>query len=442
MNKSSAKLPSALAESRENLSSEMEAIGRALYSMIVMIDLEQDIAWILHNVQNPETISKAFPWAGYLEWYAGEQIVPEDERRAIETLSSQSLLAYFQEGHSLFSQDFSFLIGKMVTQITITAFLKEPGSGQMYLLVRNAENSMLRQIVNQYVFSNCDYFICLDAKSNSYVMFSGSKSGTPLPPSQCSDYETETVTYARAFVAEEDQDMVIQKMRLSSILTALEEKGIHSFTCGVIENDGSYTRKRLDYTYYDRKQQLILLSRSDITAAYLEEQKHIRELEEALLRAQTDPLTGLWNSQAVIDHIDTCLDVPDPFCALMFIDLDDFKKVNDTLGHSMGNHVLSSVSQILKDCLPANGFAGRIGGDEFVIFLNAISSIEDAISVAQSLCLRLQNAEIGSPGELSVSASVGIAISPKDGRSYSSLLQKADQLAYEAKRKGKCQYCI
>lgn len=105
-----------------------------------------------------------------------------------------------------------------------------------------------------------------------------SRAGTPLPPVMCNDYEGSKIEYVRKYVEEEDQEMVIREMRISRILEVLEHDEVHSFTCGIMEPDG-YTRKRLDYRYYDKECQMILLSRTDVTNVYLEEQKKSQRLE-------------------------------------------------------------------------------------------------------------------------------------------------------------------
>ena len=132
------------------------------------------------------------------------------------------------------------------------------------------------------------------------------------------------------------------------MIAALECHEVHAFTCGVWEEGVGYTRKRMEYRYYNKEKQMILLSRTDITALYEEQRRHARDLESALLRAQTDPLTGLWNYQGIQEIVQKTLADPKQKAALFFLDLDDFKKINDTYGHGVGDHALQAVADTLR----------------------------------------------------------------------------------------------
>lgn len=171
-------------------------------------------------------------------------------------------------------------------------------------MVRDAdEQHLLRNVVDRYVYSNCDYFIYLDAKNNSYTMFSGSSDGTPLPPAQCNDYATELVNYAEAFVVPEDRQMVIREMRIERVLEQLGAHGMHAFYCGILDPVRGYTRKRLEYRYYDQPSGMILLSRSDVTAIYREQQEHQSALEAALLPGLTSVEAVTEQAQRLCDAI-------------------------------------------------------------------------------------------------------------------------------------------
>lgn len=272
-------------------------------------------------------------------------------------------------------------------------------------------------------------------------MFSGSRNGTPLPPAVCADYSAEIVKYAEAFVVPEDREMVVREMSLDRVTAELERHEVHAFTCGVWEEGVGYTRKRLEYRYYNRGQQMILLSRTDITAMYDEQRRHTRELEEALLRAQTDPLTGLWNYQGIQEVVKKELEHLPNKAALFFLDLDDFKLVNDTYGHAAGDQALKAVADILKRNIRAEDHAARIGGDEFVVFLSDIPSPEAAKDCARRICDHLAEVRLEHTGAR-ISGSIGIAIAPDEGSDYEDLAKKADSKTYLAKSNGKNQFAL
>ncbi len=178
---------------------------------------------------------------------------------------------------------------------------------------------------------------------------------------------------------------------------------------------------------------------------------------EIQLLAYHDPLTGLQNRARLRESMDElCVRCREHGSrgAILFIDLDDFKPVNDTLGHEAGDTLLRNSAERLKECLktePGKGlrFAGqedrsvaRLGGDEFTIILEGLTERQDAAAVAehalQELCrpFRLQGHEV------TIGASIGIATYPEDGRDGASLLSHADVAMYAAKRKGKQAYCF
>lgn len=351
-----------------------------------------------------------------------------------------------QEGENTYEMDFPLLKEEvLIDWFTIQAFMKHfsDGHANAYILVyRSGEKHLLQSIANQYVYSNCDYFIYLDAKRNRYTMLNHSSLCAPLPPTHCEDYSSELIQYARNFVVPEDQEMVIKEMKLSHVLEVLNRSEVHSFDCGVMEPVRGYTRKRLDYRFYDRPSQMILLSQTDITDVYLATQKHLLALQAALLRAQTDPLTGLLNYQATLDKISDRLIYEDGPFALMFIDLDNFKTVNDTLGHAEGDKLLRQIAQILRSNTKDHDLVGRVGGDEFVVFLRWNKTKEEVKAYAQRICDDIKNFPRVTNQLPPVSCSIGIALFPEDGKDYQTLVRKADRLVYQAKIAGKNRYAI
>jgi diguanylate cyclase (GGDEF)-like protein/PAS domain S-box-containing protein len=162
-----------------------------------------------------------------------------------------------------------------------------------------------------------------------------------------------------------------------------------------------------------------------------ETQKKLEQL------ASFDTLTGLPNRRLVHDRLERALLRSDrrrvPM-ALMFIDLDGFKEVNDTLGHDVGDLLLREVAARLATCIRASDTIGRVGGDEFVIVLEDACLPADAVRVSQRI-----EAALGQPFDLNghcvqTAASVGIALYPTDGTDATTLLKNADVAMYKAKR--------
>lgn len=127
-------------------------------------------------------------------------------------------------------------------------------------------------------------------------------------------------------------------------------------------------------------------------------------------------------------------------CCIMVIDLDDFKIVNDTLGHHIGDDLLFAVGSRLNDCLRIEDILCRIGGDEFALILSSLASTEQAQHVAQKIIHQMAQPFILEDKEVFIGASIGISFCPNDTTSIPALLRNADTAMYTAKRQGK-NYC-
>ena len=157
------------------------------------------------------------------------------------------------------------------------------------------------------------------------------------------------------------------------------------------------------------------------------------ELEK---RAQVDPLTELLNKSTTKELIEMRLAAGNrsgKHGALMMIDVDDFKTVNDRYGHAVGDHVLTEIARVIRNSFRGADVAGRVGGDEFMVFAQDIESEEAALHMAERV-----DTQIGSIPDLpDVSLSIGIAFFPSHGKSFEELYKAADAALYQVKRSGK-----
>lgn len=159
--------------------------------------------------------------------------------------------------------------------------------------------------------------------------------------------------------------------------------------------------------------------------------------------AQTDALTGLPNRMALLMRLAQIL--PDARrhqwkVAMMFLDLDRFKTINDTLGHQVGDELLREVACRLSRLVRESDFVARLGGDEFVIILPAISTPADAATVASKITATLSTPIEADGHELHTSPSIGISIFPDDGTDGNTILKNADTAMYHAKAAGRNNY--
>jgi diguanylate cyclase (GGDEF)-like protein len=166
-----------------------------------------------------------------------------------------------------------------------------------------------------------------------------------------------------------------------------------------------------------------------------------RRMAEAKINqlARYDALTGLPNRALFRDQMDvavTSLRRRGPF-AIHFIDLDEFKEVNDTLGHPCGDELLCVVADRLRNAVSGSDVVARFGGDEFVVLQHPMSHPNDAAALAERLVAALAEPFQISGNEVVIGASVGIALAPRDGSDADSLLKNADMALYRAKSDGR-----
>jgi diguanylate cyclase (GGDEF)-like protein len=126
--------------------------------------------------------------------------------------------------------------------------------------------------------------------------------------------------------------------------------------------------------------------------------------------------------------------------AVLFIDVDRFKYINDSLGHEIGDRLLQSVAARLLGCVRTSDTAGRIGGDEFVVVLTQIAQAQDAAICAEKIIQRLSTPHLIDAHQLNVTVSIGVATCPQDGVDASSLMKHADLAMYHAKNSGRNNY--
>lgn len=155
-------------------------------------------------------------------------------------------------------------------------------------------------------------------------------------------------------------------------------------------------------------------------------------------KAERDPLTKLYNKAATKTLIQNYLrtDSRDTFDAFIIVDVDNFKQINDTLGHLFGDSVLVDLAQEMQDLFRSNDVIGRIGGDEFIVFLRGMNHKSHIANKADDIC-KIFNLIYSDDEGMKVSGSLGIALFPADGETFDELYKKADQALYTSKRAGK-----
>ncbi|MBE5940279.1 MAG: EAL domain-containing protein [Lachnospiraceae bacterium] len=156
---------------------------------------------------------------------------------------------------------------------------------------------------------------------------------------------------------------------------------------------------------------------------------------------EVDPLTKVLNKATATKKIEESIK-PDEPGALFILDVDNFKLVNDNLGHLFGDEVLANVAKAIKKLFRYDDIVGRIGGDEFIVYMRNINSLEEVEHKAQKVCEAIAKIYIGEKKNFNISTSVGIVLVPRDGVKYKEVFEKADNAMYYSKNNGKNRYTI
>ena len=226
----------------------------------------------------------------------------------------------------------------------------------------------------------------------------------------------------------------VAKKFQTHITKALQQKQITSFEYELTMPHGLlYFEARV--SHLDKYNQVIVIIR-DITEQHKSDE---------LIRHQAyfDSLTLLPNRFLALDRLCQILieaDRNNEQAAVFFLDLDDFKKVNDSLGHETGDKLLIESAHRLQQILRKEDTVGRLGGDEFIILLRGLKNNDNALAVAENLLKTFREPFKVDGKELILTMSIGVAIYPKNGRSASDLLRNADTAMYQAKALGRNTY--
>jgi diguanylate cyclase (GGDEF)-like protein len=161
------------------------------------------------------------------------------------------------------------------------------------------------------------------------------------------------------------------------------------------------------------------------------------------LKAERDFLTGLPNRALLTDRLAQSIALAQRHrkrVVLMYLDLDDFKDVNDSLGHAVGDQLLQSIAKRLEACVRSSDTVSRHGGDEFIVLLSEVEAAHDAARAAEKLLKVLAEPHLIGDHRLDVTLSIGISLYPDDGSDGDTLLVSADTAMYHAKRGGRNNY--
>lgn len=165
----------------------------------------------------------------------------------------------------------------------------------------------------------------------------------------------------------------------------------------------------------------------------------LSKADKATQQANTDPLTGLANRRGVLQKLDAAFKRQQPL-ALLYIDLDKFKPVNDTYGHEAGDAVLKKVAELFNSCVRDEDTVARLGGDEFIIVLYGLTDKANVEERVKKIIDLINEPIWLNDLRIKLGASIGITMAPSDGTTVDALLQAADETMYAVKKAGRNGY--
>ncbi|WP_342512112.1 EAL domain-containing protein [Sporosarcina sp. FSL K6-1522] len=183
--------------------------------------------------------------------------------------------------------------------------------------------------------------------------------------------------------------------------------------------------------------------RTDVTERKQVEEALRRSEEKLTYMAYHDTLTDLPNRRLFLKELEKSLEEAKRYerkMAVIFIDMDEFKQINDSFGHDVGDEILKCFARIVQECLHENTIFARQGGDEFTILIPEIQEEQDAVHIANRIINSLQDAKRMHQMLCKMTASLGIAFYPKDGKTGGELMKYADRALYRAKAEGRNSY--
>lgn len=245
------------------------------------------------------------------------------------------------------------------------------------------EQKLLASIIDSFVYETSDYFLFVDAYNDKYTIYSSSSNGTPLPRVECESYTQEVHDYAKEHVVERDVDYIIEAMSIKKVLEFLDKNSEYIIYVGVKDPVRGYTHKKLRYVYHDKQKKQILLTRTDVTHMYYEEERKNALLREALASAKSANCAKTDFLSRMSHDIRTPLNAIFGMTAIASRKIDDSKKVIDCLNKisTSSQYLLSLINAILD---MAKIESGKLSLEESPFSLEKLLSDIKAIMYPQA----------------------------------------------------------
>ncbi len=269
--------------------------------------------------------------------------------------------------------------------------------------------------------------------------------GPFLPPPPSAGGGALAATLHSSLVIERDDADEAEQADLDTLdLAAVAVCPVHAFAGNVALRAGVVAGRTASAAQYDCLE--LLAAQAGVALKNNELVAQQRAMQEQLEhRAFHDGLTGLPNRSRFLQLLEEALARPAPAeerAGVLFVDLDRFKPVNDSLGHDAGNELLIAVANRLARSVKDRDTVARLGGDEFVILLDTVRSLQEATEVAERVCRALSEPFRVAEHEVVISGSVGVAVTDRPFDNPAELVRRADQAMYRAKGSGRARYAV
>jgi diguanylate cyclase (GGDEF)-like protein/PAS domain S-box-containing protein len=412
---------------------ELMQLGPANLLSISPEELQRGLDAVIDNDGGTETFESQ------LRRNDGSQVWCEIRRRAQRSADGWIIVSVVRD-ITLRREDEQAFLHQTMQQSLIAEFGKQALlSADLGELLHNA-----LELASDGLYAEFCRVVQLTADGQALVVRAGS--GWEARAGEQGTIETDSLAQYRHAVAA-SEPVVIEDLERETRFTAsavLRAHGIRSGievpivgTSGTFGVFGVYS---MEPSQFAAESVNFLKSVANIVAIAIDR----KSVEDKLAHlAQFDTLTGLPNRDLFRDRLAQSLTLArrnDWLAGVMFIDLDRFKAVNDTYGHGIGDKLLAKVAVRLKECVRAGDTVGRLGGDEFAIVLSKLMKDDDAALVAKKVIAALVRPFILEGNETYMSASLGIALYPGDGKDSDILLKNADTAMYRAKEQGRNTY--
>ena len=410
-----------------------------IYAAVAEVDLTTGDVRVLKQVRgNDQVLPDSVPVARFAKTIAPRIVLPSERDEYLAYMNIDSLRAAavtHEHGDCTFRVRSIFEDESYVTVRMSRLYIKDRTDKVYIVYSRENFDPTSNEVAGKMASQSCDclyyvdlqsgYFRCLFARDSVVAGHEGE------------GYWKNLCALTERYVVPEDREMVVKMLSSEAISEELRESGEYAFTYGMVYDDRKYRRKEVIVRWADRKHGVAMIQRNDITDAYEAAQRQAMHLAIVEHEASLDGLTQCYNRTAGLKRIEEHLIESIEPSALLLLDLDNFKEINDTFGHKTGDEVLQRFAQTLRRSVRTSDLVVRIGGDEFAVFLRDVGTRENVSKCVKKIFMRIMTETFITDDDFDVGASMGVAVSPADGSTFSELYERADEALYRVKRDGK-----